>query len=270
MHDYPQHPEYPLYPANAAGSYDSVSAPTDPGDGPRDPAATLQPGKFSVMESLKIGFKTVFRQPWVWVGSMLITCLALIVLYGIERMLGIDPSGYDPLNGETGGLNAWQQVIAGAAMLVVFVIDQLVSLNTYRNAYRAFRGERITLESFLDVHGVIKPFIASVLVYILTVVGFVLLIIPGIVVVILLGATPALMMLTSELSIGDGMKATARWAKRNVLSLIVLGILGLLITVVSALAFVLPYLIVAPAVSVALAAAIYVGFHGRVHLPEKA
>lgn len=155
-------------------------------------------------------------------------------------------------------------------MLVVFVIDQLVSLNTYRNAYRAFRGERITLESFLDVHGVIKPFIASVLVYILTVVGFVLLIIPGIVVVILLGATPALMMLTSELSIGDGMKATARWVKRNVVSLIVLGILGLLITVVSALAFVLPYLIVAPAVSVALAAAIYVGFHGRVHLPEKA
>lgn len=116
----------------------------------------------------------------------------------------------------------------------------------------------------------IKPFIVSVLACILSVAGFVLPIIPGIVVVILLGATPALMLLTSELSIGDGMKATARWAKRNVASLIVLGILGLLIMVVSALAFVLPYLIVAPAVSVALAAAIYVGFHGRVCLPEKA
>ncbi|GAB2515805.1 hypothetical protein CATRI_10710 [Corynebacterium atrinae] len=137
------------------------------------------------VESFTQGSKALFSNFLPWVLSFLVyfaALMALVVVFIIPVLMSssttTDAYGYDnSTEVSPGGIIAMV-----VAYIVMFAVSFVWNLNMYRNGVRQVRGENVTFGDFFKLSGLGAPLGVYLLASILTFIGMVLFIIPGLVV----------------------------------------------------------------------------------------
>ncbi|AJE33964.1 hypothetical protein B842_10575 [Corynebacterium humireducens NBRC 106098 = DSM 45392] len=170
---YAANPGYPGYPAD-------LPRPVPPGE----------PRPLDAVESLTQGTKALFSNVLPWVLAMLIVLAVTVIL----TVVLVAPVALREYAGEEQAVALSPATVAALVLvwLIVFVLGMVWTLNVYRNAVRQVQGEPVDLSDFFRLRELGVPFVAYVLMGLVTFVGMLLLVIPGLVAAVLLMFVPYL------------------------------------------------------------------------------
>ncbi|BAU96854.1 hypothetical protein N24_2592 [Corynebacterium suranareeae] len=168
----------------------------------------------------------VFGQAWKgFVATWQAWVLATLVFYAITFLLML--VWFIPMFGVIAASTADSEaaimaslggmsIVGFIVMALMFVISFVWTLNCYRNAARVVRGEQINVQSFFKFQGLGKALGIYILVAIVTMIGTLLLVIPGIVAaVVLVFAVPAAFQLR-DVTVGDAFSASWKAVSKNI------------------------------------------------------
>jgi uncharacterized membrane protein len=204
----------------------------------------------SVGDAIRYGWERFKANPWTWIGAVVIAAViqsVLNTLFGNRSTFRVD----------TFGQSLWTiSWIIGS--IVTVVVGYLINAALVRGALHEVDGQRPSLGSFFRFTNVGNVILASVLVGVLTAVGLILFLIPGLIVAFLSWWTLQFVIDRHD-SATDGLRASFRAISSQagrvfLLALALIGInivgaiplgLGLLITVpISAIASTYAYRVV--------------------------
>lgn len=206
----------------------------------------------------------VFGQAWkgfaaswqAWVLSMLIYMAIFIVAASawFIPFIGIIAAAETSSSGAAGpsaaAVGAFG-IISVIGIVACIALTFVWTINCYRNAFKVVRGETITIGSFFRTRGIGKPIVVYLLTSIVTGIGMLLFVLPGIAaMVILIFALPAAFQLRDS-TIGDCFSGSWRAVQANI------GQVILMILITMALSFVGSALVVGMLVTTPLMYLIY-------------
>ncbi|AKK09575.1 hypothetical protein HCH15_08305 [Corynebacterium testudinoris] len=136
------------------------------------------------VESFTQGSKALFSNFLPWVLSFLVYFAVSvgIVLVAIVPIIVSSDVTTDAYGNEQPQFTPLGVIALVVAYLLLFAVSFVWSLNMYRNGVRQVRGENVTFGDFFKLSGLAAPLGVYLLVSILTLLGMVLFIIPGLVV----------------------------------------------------------------------------------------
>jgi hypothetical protein len=211
-----------------------------------------QPGDFAVGEVIGIGWAAVRRQPLELIGGFVVTMGLQQVLQSLAQWLA----------GSAGALGA-----SLAGMAVGIVVGAFLWTGQARAALLAARGEAVDFGVFFsggDRFGVML--LALIAMYAAIALGFILLLVPGIIAALGLLATPYFVADT-ECSVGEALRESWEVTRGHRMQLFGLCIVLFLVLMLGVLALILGILVALPVVSVAMAA-VYVRLSGNAQSPS--
>ena len=195
--------------------------------------------QYSPSGAIGVGFRT-FREHWQpFIGIALIT----IVVTAIIRSLG----------GTSG--NWYQQdntVRSFVFGLVAQAVGLILAAAQIKGALDAVDGKEVTLGSMFEGWDKVKVIIAAVIVSVLTVIGFVLLIIPGIIVAFLTYYTQ-FYVVDRDLSPVEALRASVAFTSAHLGPLVVLTLLAIGVLILGAVCLLVGLLVAFPTVLIAAA-----------------
>lgn len=196
--------------------------------------------ELSAKECVLFGWNTFKQRPWIFIS-------AALLLFGIGAFLNVPQSIAKTLQGS-------ESVILGlAAFIVCTLLSFLLSMG--KTAFYLRAHDQVGAVRLADLWHP-RPYIrfaaASMLAGILTILGFILLILPGIIVGIIVGFT-SYIVIDRGLSPLEALRESARITKGNRWNLFVLGAALLGINILGFCAFILGLLITMPISTLAIA-----------------
>lgn len=190
----------------------------------------LMTGSVSPTGAIGAGWQLFKNNPLPWV---LIT-LAMLVANGVVSSLS---------NADSGG-------VASLATLLSIAVSILFQAFMIRGALLEVDGHKPAIGDFFKLHNFGAFVIAAILVWFATVVGFILLIIPGIVVAFLLYWTLHFVV-DRNMSPIDAMKSSFNAIKSDAGNLFALAVLNILVVIAGVLALFVGLLVATPVVTLA-------------------
>jgi uncharacterized membrane protein len=193
----------------------------------------------SVAESLRFGWNTFTRKPSLFVA-------ATLIVFGLGMVLGIPQSALaEPLD-------TFLKIFWTIAFIVAIPLSFLLSLGKLHFYLRAHDSvETANLKDLFHPHSYGKYILATILTGIATIIGFLLFIIPGIIIGLMLCLTPYLVV-DHQFSAVHAIKEGARLTKGNRWNLLLLGCALLGINIIGFCALGIGLLITMPISSLAL------------------
>jgi uncharacterized membrane protein len=196
----------------------SPPPPPPPGMPPPPPPGEWSPARdFSVGNAISYGWTAY----WQNVGPMLV--LALVV-FGVNILVSVVANVND-------------SVVGGVALQIIsFIIGIIVAMGLIRASLAVCRGEAPRVEMLLQTQGFGSYLVASILVALGTVLGLVLLIVPGIIVAIMWHFFGYVIVEHPETSPVESMRRSAELTRGHRWQIFGLGILLVLINIAGLLA----------------------------------
>ena len=190
----------------------------------------LMTGRVSATDAVSAGWQLFKNNPLPWV---LIT-LAMLVANGVVSSLS---------NSDSGGVASLATLLSAAVSIVfqAFII---------RGALLEVDGHKPAIGEFFKLHNFGAFVIGAILVWLATVVGFILLIIPGIVVAFLLYWTLHFVV-DRNMSAIDAMKSSVNAIKSDAGNLFALAVLNILVVIAGVLALFVGLLVAVPVATLA-------------------
>jgi hypothetical protein len=149
----------------------------DPPEGGVTPAADRVGTPLSVGDAVRYGWNRFKSNPWTWIGAVV---LAVIIQGALNSLFGNRSTFRLDTFGQSFWTLGW---IIGS--LVTTVIGYLIDAALVRGALHEVDGQRSSLGSFFRFTNVGNVILASILVGVLTTIGLVLFVIPGLIVAFL-------------------------------------------------------------------------------------
>lgn len=187
-------------------------------------------------DAISIGWKH-FAKQWVpWVLSQVIYCAILfvsIVVVVVCMVPVADGASTSGSSAEYMTAPATPNPAAVTALLVLtfvivgalIILSAIVTMNSYRNAYRQTQGETIYTKDFFTLQGVGRLLLVSIVVALIVLAGFVLFIIPGFIAGLALTYALPAAAANPEASISEVLSEALRVFKENLLMSVLLVIL---------------------------------------------
>ncbi|MCZ9307919.1 hypothetical protein L8V01_10595 [Corynebacterium sp. c8Ua_181] len=181
-----------------------------------------------------------FGRNWAqWIFGPLVQCVVMFILYLLLiAVLAGSGSSIDALaNGSSGSDSALTGGLV-AVMVLVFIAMFLVLIWAYSTWYKAANKQvdtgSLEITDFLSFKNVAGLMAVYVLSFVVVILGFFLLIIPGIFAAFFFTWMPAVKAARPELSVGETFGASIEVAKKNVgVTILVLVLIGVLYAVLS-------------------------------------
>ena len=237
----PPPPPPPSY-GDPAGGYGGGTPPppppAPPGGGSSGGAST-----YSVGNAFSYGWNKFTAN----VGQILLAVLILvgvliviqIVGYFIGQAVACDPSVKFTDNGieteDCGGIFTVQNIVSWLFSLISWVISLIIGAGIVRAALDITEGRELEAGTVLKPHKLTEVVIASVLIGIATFIGFILCIIPGILVAFFTSYTLYFLMDREDLGAVDAIKASFEFTKNNAGNVILWFLISLVAWFVGAL-----------------------------------
>lgn len=182
---YPPPPgNYPPPPQGPGGGY-----PPPPGNYPPPPPAYDSgygrspagppPSEVSVGAALSYGWNKFKNNPGVWIGALVVAAV-ISILVSLPFSVGGNRD-FDSFGDFSASFSLWQII----GNIVTAIVSYLISAALIRGALHEVDGRRPQFASFFEFRNVGAIIIASFLVGLMTGIGFVLLVIPGLVLMFL-------------------------------------------------------------------------------------
>jgi uncharacterized membrane protein len=240
-------------PPDAPGSYGSVPPPPPP------PAPPSSAQGFSAPEAIAWGWKKFTEN----VGAVIIAMLTLLAITLIVGFLGAALGGgfsaespmQGPLQFESAGVGQF------LAQLIQSVVGVFLGGVAAKAALEVTEGKPFDFFGAFGKVNLVQLLIAGVLVGLATVIGFVLLIIPGLIVMFLTYFTTYAIVDEGKSAI-DGIKHSVKLISDNVGDSLVLAILNILVVIAGVIALCVGLLVAIPVTMFATAYA-YRSFNGQ-------
>jgi uncharacterized membrane protein len=219
--------------------------PAGYGEAPPPPPPAAPPGGsggYSVGNAFTYGWNKFTQN----LGQILVAVLVLVgvlvvvqlVGFFIGRAVACDPS-FNLTTGETetcnGGLFTAQNIVSWAFSLISWIISMIIGAGIVRAALDITAGRQLEPSTMLRPHKLGDVVIASLLIGILTFVGFILCVIPGILVAFFTSYTLYFLMDREELGAIDAIKASFDFTKNNAANVILWFLLSVVAWFVGAL-----------------------------------
>ncbi|MCQ4120360.1 hypothetical protein [Rhodococcus tibetensis] len=167
--NYPPQGNYPPPPQGPPpGGY----PPPPPVSGYGAPGQT--PGQLSVGNAISYGWNKFKDNALIWIGIMLVAAV-------IQVVLNLIFGGFDTSSDFSDTFTVWRII----GTLVTTVVGYLINAALVRGALHEVDGNKPAFGSFFQFTNVGAIIIASVIVGVLSTIGFILLVIPGLIVVFL-------------------------------------------------------------------------------------
>jgi hypothetical protein len=200
----------PIPPPPPSGGYGEPPTPPPPA-GPGGAA------EYSVGNAWKYGWdKTIAN-----IGQVLI---AVLVLFAVQIVFGVG-----------GRLISDSIIVSWFFSLISWIISMIIAAGIVRFALDVTEGKQLNAATLLTPHKLGDVIVASVLIGIATFIGFILCVIPGLLVMFFTSYTLYFLMDKPELGAIDAMKASFEFTKSNAGNVILWFLLGLVTWFVGAL-----------------------------------
>lgn len=248
----PPPPPPPPYGAPGPGGYGAPPPPPPPGVGA---------GGYDAVESIKYGWSKFSKNP----GPFIAAAAIVLVIGGLFSFLGqmvadaiFNTTPHTTVDSTTGAVTVdGGGTFAGfmASALVSFVsqvISALAIAGLLKMAFDVVDGRAPDVGSMLQGWDKVQLLIASVLTSLLTAIGIVLCILPGIVVAVLTGFTTA-MVVDRKLGAVDAIKASVDFVRSNVGAVLLWILLAFVCAVVGTIACVVGLLVALPVIMISQA-----------------
>ncbi|GAB3697634.1 hypothetical protein GCM10027595_11880 [Corynebacterium nasicanis] len=185
------------------------------------------------MESLTQGWRALSANLVPWVVGLLIYLLVTVGL----TLLVVMPIALQDTPGEEDSVALSPATVAALILVytVLFVLGVIWTLNLYRNAVRQVQGEHVRVRDFFRVDGLGIPFVAYLLMTVLTIAGLLLFIVPGIVVAVFLMYVPYLVFSRPEAGIVAVFRGSVDIVRNNPGATLLLVLFSLLLGAVGSL-----------------------------------
>jgi len=209
----------------------------DRSDGRVTPAAGRVGSPLSVGAAVRYGWNRFKSNPWTWIGAVVIAVVvqgALNALFGNRSTFRFD----------TFGQSFWTMSwIIGS--LVTTVVGYLINAALVRGALHEVDGQRPSLGSFFRFTNIGNVILASILVGVLTAIGLILFVIPGLIVAFLSWWTLQYVIDRHD-SATDGLRSSFRAISSQAGSVLLLALALIGINILGAIPFGLGLLITIP------------------------
>ncbi|MBV9922873.1 MAG: hypothetical protein JOY78_18745 [Pseudonocardia sp.] len=206
------------------------------------PATGPAPTALSVGAAIRYGWERFKANPWTWIGAVVIAAVIQGVLNGLF-------GNRSTFRVDTFGQSFWTVGwIVGS--IVTTVVGYLINAAFVRGALHEVDGRRPGLGAFFRFTNVGNVILASVLVGVMTAVGLILLVIPGLIVAFLSWWTLQFVIDRDDSAV-EGIRASFRCisSQAGTLFLLALALIG--INIVGAIPFGLGLLITVPLSTIA-------------------
>jgi len=203
-----------------------VPPPSGYGEAPPPPPPPAPPGGaggYSVGNAFSYGWNKFTQN----LGQILLAVVILVAIliavqlvgFFIGRAVACDPDVKFTENGlqtkDCGGIFVAQNIVSWLFSLISWVISMIIGAGIVRAALDITEGRQLDASTVLKPNKLGEVIVASLLVGILTFVGFVLCIIPGILVAFFTSYTLYFLMDRQELGAIDAIKASFDFTKNN-------------------------------------------------------
>lgn len=233
----PDHPDRPESPTSGLPAYGSVPPPP----GADYPPPVPGPVPFSATDAIGYGWKK-FREN---LGPILIAALVLIVASILVSFIAGAVTGT--------GFNESELSVAGAiSQLLTQVVGYIISAAIIRGALDIVEGHKFDLMAAFGKLNLLNVVLTSILVSILTIVGFILLIIPGLIVVFFTLFT-MYFVVDKDASPVEAIKLSFALVKANIGNTVVLILLSIVVVIAGFLALCVGLLVALPVLAIAWA-----------------
>jgi uncharacterized membrane protein len=193
--------------------------------------------KLQVRECLRFGWETFKSRPGVFV-------LAVLIIFGASLALNFVAGMLESAIEMATGPEYFLAAIVG--FVLSFAIGTLIEMGMNRFYLKAHDDvASVSLHDLKKFHPFRKYFLARLLAGVAVLAGFLLLIIPGIILSLLFSFV-AFIVIDKELSPIDALKESVRITKGNLLKLLLLSLLILLINILGLLVLVVGLLVTTP------------------------
>ncbi|MGV9669324.1 hypothetical protein ACWDPV_01855 [Gordonia sp. NPDC003504] len=209
------------------------------GQYPPPPAApggyATGPADFDLGTALSYGWNKFKANAGTWIGISLIAFIIVAVINGAAR-------GFDYQSTSVAS-NIFPGLVSG-------ILSVLVQAAFTRGALDELDGRKPGIGDFFKWNNLGNVFIAAILVWVITTIGYILLIIPGLIATFLLWYTFAFV-IDRNLSAVDGLKASFNLTSKNVGSLLLLAVVVIVLNIVGAILCGVGLLVSAPVTLIA-------------------
>ncbi|SIR96125.1 DUF2189 domain-containing protein [Williamsia sterculiae] len=256
---YPQQGSYP--PPGQQGGYPSGSYPPPPGQYPPQgqpgyggfPGGNegLAPsGQFSIGDALSYGWNKYKSNAGSWIAVILLGVV-------VSAIINFAFSGFDVGNvsggftlGTDSDVSVGTSILSIIGSVVSFVVSTLFQAAYTRGALSEVDGTKPSVGAFFRFHNVVTVIVVSIIVGLLTGVGFILFILPGIIVAYLTYYSLTFVIDRQQGAI-DGIKSSFRLTTQNVGQLLPLAIVCVLLNIVGFLVCLVGLLVTVPVTLIA-------------------
>lgn len=212
----PSYPSYPSYPADAGGA----------GGGYGDPAGYAQPGQpapYRVFDALGLGFRLFGKHlvPFLLLGAGVV--LIAVAFGGI----GYLTSDHSTTSTSIKVSFSASQVIL---QLIGSILSTLVGASLIKGALDAVDGRSVSLGAMFEGWDKLQVLIAAIIVNIVVTIGFVLLIIPGIIALFLTWFT-TFFVVAGKPAV-ESLGASVNFASKHAGPILLTGLLAIVVNIV--------------------------------------
>jgi uncharacterized membrane protein len=214
--------EPPPPPPPPAESYGATPPPPPPGP----PAPPGGAGGYSVGNAFTYGWNKFTAN----LGQILVAVIVLVAALIVLQIIGFvfaNAAACDPTvnlrTGEVencGGIFSLQTFVQWGFSLISWIVSMIIGAAIVRAALMLTEGKQLDAAQLLKPHKLGDVVVASVLIGIATFVGFILCIIPGLLVMFFTSYTLYFLMDKEELGAIDAIKASFDFTKNNVANVI--------------------------------------------------
>jgi hypothetical protein len=175
----------PPPPPPGGGGWGSAPPPPPPPPGGFGPAYASGPAGYSVGNAFSYAFAK-FRQNW---GPLVLITLLVVVLGGLAQFLGnsiTNAIAGPSINADgtiEGGLFGLAMILSFLFGAISFVVQLIVQSGIIKASLMLTRGQRIDFGSAFSGIDFVQVIVAALVIGVMTFIGFVLCILPGIVVI---------------------------------------------------------------------------------------
>lgn len=213
----PSYPSYPSYPAGGAGG------------GYGDPTGYAQPGQpepYRVFEALGTGFRLFGKNavPFLLLGVVVV--VITLAFFGI----GLLTSDHSTTSTSFQANFSATEVIL---QLIGTVLSTLVSATLIKGALDAVDGRPVSLGAMFEGWDKLQVLIAAIIVNVVVAIGFVLLIVPGIIALFLTWFTTFFVVAGRQAV--EALGASVNFASKHAGPILLTGLLALLVNVIGIL-----------------------------------
>jgi uncharacterized membrane protein len=186
---------------------------------------------FSIKESFEFGWKTFKARPWIFVKAGLAVAL-------IGAVFNLVSSGLGELGKITGGplfilIAILSLAVSLASIYVSLTVNNMGTISFYLKAHDDVSS--VTLRDLYRPHPFWRFLLSVLMVTVIVIIGFILLIIPGIIAVLALSFTTYLV-LTRDIKAADAIKESLRLTNGNRWKLFLFILASLLVNIVGFIA----------------------------------